>query len=37
MGSAHPLMAPYQAFKTEDGWINVGSAIKGFGKNFGRT
>ena len=26
MGSAHPLMAPYQAFKTKDGWINVGAA-----------
>jgi crotonobetainyl-CoA:carnitine CoA-transferase CaiB-like acyl-CoA transferase len=26
MGSAHPLMAPYQAFETEDGWINLGSA-----------
>ena len=29
MGSAHPLMAPYQAFKTKDGWINVGSANQG--------
>ena len=26
MGSAHPLMAPYQAFKTKDGWINLGAA-----------
>ena len=26
MGSAHPLNAPYQAFETADGWINVGSA-----------
>jgi crotonobetainyl-CoA:carnitine CoA-transferase CaiB-like acyl-CoA transferase len=26
MGSAHPLMAPYQAFQTQDGWINVGAA-----------
>ncbi|MGA8261522.1 MAG: CoA transferase [Arenicellales bacterium] len=26
MGSAHPLNAPYQAFETEDGWINVGAA-----------
>lgn len=26
MGSAHPLMAPYQAFQTKDGWINIGSA-----------
>ena len=26
MGSAHPLMAPYQAFETKDGWINLGSA-----------
>jgi crotonobetainyl-CoA:carnitine CoA-transferase CaiB-like acyl-CoA transferase len=26
MGSAHPLSAPYQAFQTSDGWINVGAA-----------
>jgi len=26
MGSAHPLNAPYQAFKTKDGWINLGAA-----------
>ena len=26
MGSAHPLNAPYQAFPTADGWINVGAA-----------
>ena len=26
MGSAHPLMAPYQAFQTSDGWVNVGAA-----------
>jgi len=26
MGSAHPLMAPYQAFETQDGWVNVGAA-----------
>jgi crotonobetainyl-CoA:carnitine CoA-transferase CaiB-like acyl-CoA transferase len=26
MGSAHPLNAPYQAFETADGWINVGAA-----------
>ena len=26
MGSAHPLNAPYQAFRTRDGWINVGAA-----------
>jgi crotonobetainyl-CoA:carnitine CoA-transferase CaiB-like acyl-CoA transferase len=26
MGSAHPMMAPYQAFKTKDGWINLGAA-----------
>ena len=32
MGSAHPLMAPYQAFKTKDGWINVGSANQGLWK-----
>jgi crotonobetainyl-CoA:carnitine CoA-transferase CaiB-like acyl-CoA transferase len=26
MGSAHPLNAPYQAFETSDGWINLGAA-----------
>jgi crotonobetainyl-CoA:carnitine CoA-transferase CaiB-like acyl-CoA transferase len=26
MGSAHPLNAPYQAFRTSDGWVNVGAA-----------
>jgi crotonobetainyl-CoA:carnitine CoA-transferase CaiB-like acyl-CoA transferase len=26
MGSAHPLNAPYEAFETSDGWINVGAA-----------
>jgi len=26
MGSAHPLNAPYQAFRTTDGWITVGAA-----------
>jgi len=26
LGSAHPLMAPYQAFQTKDGWINIGAA-----------
>ncbi len=26
LGSAHPLNAPYQAFPTKDGWINVGAA-----------
>ena len=29
MGSAHPLMAPYQAFKTKDGWITLGAANQG--------
>ncbi len=24
LGSAHPMSAPYQAFQTSDGWINVG-------------
>ena len=24
LGSAHPMRAPYQAFQTSDGWINVG-------------
>jgi crotonobetainyl-CoA:carnitine CoA-transferase CaiB-like acyl-CoA transferase len=26
MGSAHPLNAPYQAFATKDGWLNLGAA-----------
>ncbi len=26
LGSAHPLSAPYQAFETSDGWVNVGAA-----------
>ncbi len=26
LGTAHPLNAPYQAFPTSDGWINVGAA-----------
>ncbi len=26
LGSAHPLNAPYQSFRTADGWINVGAA-----------
>jgi crotonobetainyl-CoA:carnitine CoA-transferase CaiB-like acyl-CoA transferase len=26
LGSAHPLSAPYQAFQTADGWINIGAA-----------
>ncbi|MGF7158760.1 crotonobetainyl-CoA:carnitine CoA-transferase CaiB-like acyl-CoA transferase [Rhodoligotrophos appendicifer] len=26
LGSAHPLSAPYQAYETADGWINVGAA-----------
>ena len=26
MGSAHPLNAPYQSFKSQDGWINIGAA-----------
>jgi len=26
MGSAHPLTAPYQAFRTDDGWVNVGAS-----------
>ena len=25
-GLSHPLLAPYQAFQTADGWINVGAA-----------
>ena len=29
MGSAHPLNAPYQAFRTRDGWITVGAANQG--------
>jgi crotonobetainyl-CoA:carnitine CoA-transferase CaiB-like acyl-CoA transferase len=26
LGSAHPLTAPYQAFKTRDGYVNIGGA-----------
>ncbi len=26
MGSAHPLSAPYEAFQTADGWINLGAS-----------
>ena len=26
LGSAHPLIAPYQAFETSDGWITVGGS-----------
>jgi crotonobetainyl-CoA:carnitine CoA-transferase CaiB-like acyl-CoA transferase len=26
LGSAHPLMAPYQAFQTADSWVTVGAA-----------
>ncbi len=26
MGSAHPLVAPYQAFRCADGWLNLGGA-----------
>ena len=26
LGYAHPLAAPYQAFRTADGWINVGAS-----------
>jgi len=26
LGSAHPLAAPYQAFRSADGWLNVGAS-----------
>lgn len=26
LGSGHPLNAPYQAYETKDGWINIGGA-----------
>ena len=26
MGSAHPINAPYQSFRTADGWVNLGAA-----------
>jgi len=26
MGSAHPLSAPYEAFQTANGWINIGAS-----------
>jgi crotonobetainyl-CoA:carnitine CoA-transferase CaiB-like acyl-CoA transferase len=28
MGSAHPVAAPYQAFPTRDGWLNIGAISK---------
>src|SRR3546814_15858816 len=28
MGSAHPVAAPYQAFPTQDGWLNIGAISK---------
>ena len=28
LGSAHPLNAPYQAFETSDGWINLGASTQ---------
>jgi crotonobetainyl-CoA:carnitine CoA-transferase CaiB-like acyl-CoA transferase len=34
MGSAHPVAAPYQAFETSDGWINIGAISQG---NWERT
>lgn len=30
MGSAHPLNAPYQAVRTNDGYINIGAANQNF-------
>ncbi|GLC92818.1 CoA transferase [Cupriavidus sp. TA19] len=29
MGSAHPVAAPYQAFPTADGWLNIGAMSQG--------
>jgi crotonobetainyl-CoA:carnitine CoA-transferase CaiB-like acyl-CoA transferase len=29
LGTAHPLAAPYQTFRTADGWINVGASNEG--------
>ncbi|MEL6226421.1 MAG: CoA transferase [Pseudomonadota bacterium] len=26
LGSAHPISAPYQAFQTSDGWLNLGAS-----------
>jgi crotonobetainyl-CoA:carnitine CoA-transferase CaiB-like acyl-CoA transferase len=26
MGTSHPLNAPYQTFRTKDGWVNIGAA-----------
>lgn len=37
LGSAHPLTAPYQAFPTADGWINVGGANQGNWERIART
>ena len=37
MGSAHPLMAPYQALQTADGHVVVGAANQPSWENFART
>ena len=34
LGSAHPLSAPYQAFETADGWINLGCSSQRTWTNF---
>ena len=37
LGSAHPLAAPYQAFETADGWINVGASSEATWERFTRA
>ncbi|MBI4306398.1 MAG: CoA transferase [Chloroflexi bacterium] len=34
LGSSHRLIAPYQAFATKDGWINIGAANQGNWERF---
>ena len=37
LGSAHPFSAPYQAFRTADGWITVGASNEGTWSRFVRA
>lgn len=34
MGSAHPIAAPYQAFPTSDGWVNIGCSTQALWRRF---
>jgi formyl-CoA transferase len=37
MGSAHPVAAPYQAFPTRDGWLNIGAMSQATWEGVGRV